>query len=294
LNFRSLDIRVFCSLLAVLFTGSGQLPGQQAQPQPQPPQSAPASKPATPDYPDPRGFTIGISYWVTSIGSGPDLIGGKQSPDYATLTGLGKPKTSPGAEISFPISRTGSLHVEYFRTLGDGNQTLSRDSDLFANQFYKGDYLSTQYKIQSVKFYLDDLLYPHSFPVARFRLKSLWEIQYVSIKSSIDAPLAPTTDSSGNAISTTGQGSRRAVLPTFGLAAEYAMTPHVLFRVDATGFGLRHRSEIWDAEAVIAWRRRHFEILGGAKAFHFKTSPNNTEYLSSTVNGAFVGLRWHL
>src|SRR5205814_8527304 len=124
--------------------------------------------------------------------------------------------------------------------------------------------------------------------------RSLWEVQYVQIKSTIDAPLAPTTDSEGNPISTTGQGSRQTVLPTFGIAAEYAIAPHLLLRADASGFGLRHRSEIWDAEGLIAWRRGHLEVVGGGKTFHVKTSPNNTEYLSATVAGAFIGVRWHI
>jgi hypothetical protein len=113
----------------------------------------------------------------------------------------------------------------------------------------------------------------------------LWEVQFVKIKSTIDAPLV----TSGQ----TSNGSRQILLPTFGLAAEYAIAPHVLFRVAGSGFGLYHKSDIWDGEATLSWRRGAWEVVGGGKAFHFKSSPNNTEYMSATITGAFAELRWH-
>ena len=254
-----------------------------------------------PDYPDPRTLiTFGAFYWITANGSGPNLVGGSQSvpypgePNFDNLSGIGKPKQSEDIQLDIAITRTGILRVEYFRTQGDGNQTLTKDSDLFLNQFYKGNYLATTYKMQSGKIYLDDLLWPYKFPVSRFRLKSLWEFQYFTVVSSVDAPLAPQTTASGNAISTTGQGTRVIYLPTLGLAAEYALTPHILLRADASGFGLPHKSALWDGSATIAWRHNLFEVVGGYKVFHFKSSPNNTEYVTGMVDGPFVGLRFHL
>src|SRR5207302_1726455 len=131
----------------------------------------------------------------------------------------------------------------------------SADTALWSTQFYKGDYLATQYQVQSGKLYLDDLLYPHKFPVAKFRLKSLWAVQFVKIKSTIDAPLVTTGE--------TGSGSHQILLPTVGLAAEYAIAPHILLRAGGSGFGLYHKSDIWDAEATISWRRGMWELLGG-------------------------------
>jgi hypothetical protein len=282
---------------------SGQQPGGQ---QPQPPpgsdaaviaqqaQTTAAPAKTEPDYPDPRTLiTVGLFYWLTKNGSGPDLRGGATSTDFATLDSIGEPRASEAAEIVVPITRTGAIHLEYFRTTGTGNQTLKTNSDLFLNPFYSGDYLATNYKIQSGKLYLDDLLWPYKFPVSRFRLKSLWEVQYLTVVTSVNAPLAPTSDAQGNAISTTGQGTRTFILPSFGLAAEYAITPHILFRADGSGFGLHHKSAVWDASATVAWRHNFFEVVGGFKAFYFKTSPNNTEYLTDTLSGAFVGLRFH-
>ena len=289
MTFRPFSTGVFAACLAVSLSIATSAWGQ-AQPTPTP---APAAKAnATPDYPDPRTPSIGLFYWVTAQGPQPHLYGGKLSTDYATLANLGKPKMTPGVEVNVPITRTDSLHFEYFRTKGDGNETLNRDADLFANQFYKNDYPATQYQIQAGKFYLDDLLWPHKFPVSRFRLKSLWGGQLVKILTTVDAPYA--RDINGNLTTNTGQGTRQIIFPSVGLAAEYALRPHLLFRAEAMGFGLPHKAEILDAQATLAYRRGRLEIVGGAKTFHFKTSPNNAEYLSDTIAGAFVGVRVHL
>jgi hypothetical protein len=259
-----------------------------------PPASTTARKPAAPDYLDPRTLTIGISYWLTIPGTGPDLREGKAGTAFGTVDGLGGDHKTPGAEISYPITRTGVLRFEAFLSKGDGTQTAPQDTNPFGTTFNKGDLLVNQYQVTALKLYLDDLLYPFKFPAARFRLKSLWEVQYIAIKSTIDAPLKPLSqDSSGNVISTTASGSRNVIFPTFGVAAEYDLAPHLMFRVGGSGFGLPHRAGIWDAEATISYRHGHIEAIGGAKALHVKTSPQKDEYVSDTLDGGFVGLRWH-
>jgi hypothetical protein len=192
-------------------------------------------------------------------------------------------------EAIFPITRTGELHFEYFRTKGDGNQTSPASTDVFGTAPYvQGDYLATQYQLQSAKLYLDDLLFPHKFPVSKFRVKSLWEVEYVQIKATTDAPYIDATG-----VSASTSGSRQIILPVFGLAAEYAISPHVLLRATLSGFGFPHKADLADAEATIAYRHGMWEIRAGGKALHFKTSPNSQDYLSGTLAGAFVGLRWH-
>jgi hypothetical protein len=66
-----------------------------------------------------------------------------------------------------------------------------------------------------------------------------------------------------------------------------------LLKASISGFGFPGRADIADAEATVSYRRGMWEIRGGGKAIHFKTSPNNNEYLSATFAGAFVGVRWH-
>jgi len=246
---------------------------------------AAAPKSTVPDYPDPRTFTIGVFYWFTGPGTNPGVITGRIVRDNETLDDLGKAKRTPGVQISFPISRTGELKFEGFVTKGDGNAVAVNDPFLLGTQFTTGDKLVTQYSINSGKIYLDDLLFPHKFPVSKFRLKSLWEVQYVRIKPVIDLPPIST--------GTTATATKSLILPTFGIAAEYQVAPHVLFRVAGSGFGLYHRSDIWDGEATLSYRINHVEVVGGAKAFHFKTSPNKDEYYRATLAGAFAGVRWH-
>ena len=292
MTFLRFDIRVLPFAIALLaLPAIAQVPDSPSPVAPAPaqtPQTAPAQaqKPAVPDYPDPRTITVGVFYWLTGPGTDPNLLTGRAATDLETLNDLGKPHKSPDVQIDVPITRTGQLRFEGFLTKGTGNQTSTTSTDLFGTQFNVGDKLSTQYQITGAKLYLEDLLFPHKFPVAKFRVRSLWEVQFVQIKSTIDAPLVTAGE--------TGTGTQKLIFPTFGLAAEYALTPHILLRAAGSGFGLYHKADLWDGEATVSYRRGPIEIVGGGKAFHFKTSPNSTEYVTATLTGAFVGLRWHL
>jgi hypothetical protein len=297
LKFLRFDVCVFSSIISFLaLPAMGQT---QQTPQSQPPaastQPAPAQgQNAVPDYPDPRTLTIGAFYWIPAPGKEPSYYGGSQAPDYETLTNWGKPHNIPGIEVIFPITRTGELHFEYFRGKGDGNQTTSvANLDVFGAGYVEGNYLATQYQFQSAKLYLDDLLFPHKFPVAKFRLKSLWEVEWVQIKGTIDAPYVDATLASEDLAADSANASRNIVLPTFGLAAEYALSQHVLLRASIAGFGIPHHSDLADAEATISYRHGMWEIRGGGKALHFKSSPNSDEYVAATLVGAFIGVRWH-
>jgi hypothetical protein len=277
-----------------------EAPAPQQQPPSQttaqrPPQPPPASaKSKEPDYPDPRTFTVGVWGWLVIPGNGPDIIGGKAATGYSTLNDLGGNHNTPGIDVSLPVTRTAELRFEGFLSKGDGTQFAPAATTLFSTAFNKGDFLSTQYQITALKLTYDDLLYPFRFPVSRFRLKSLWEVQYVASQATIDAPLKGNmTDSSGNLISNEGSGTRTIILPTFGGAAEYALTPHVLLRADASGFGLPHRADIWDAQAFVSYRRGRLEFRGGYKILHFKSSPQVDQYMIGTIQGGFVGVRYH-
>jgi hypothetical protein len=305
LTFFRFDVCALSSIFVFLtLPAMGQTPQAPQAPQIQPP-AAPAAqttapspqpvtpaKPAGPDYPDPRTFMIGIFYWFTGPGKETSFYGGSQALDYETLTDWGRAKRTPGLELSLPVTRTGELHAEYFRTQGNGNQTNTTEVDLFGTAYAPGNYLSTGYKIQSVKLYLDDLLFPHKFPVARFRLKALYGVEYVQVKGVVDEP---TQEGTLDALGETSLGtmSKQVIYPDFGISAEYALTPHILFRGGASGFAIPGKSVLWDAEATLAYRHNSWEIRGGGKAFHVKTSPNSVEYSSTTLAGAFVGLRYH-
>jgi len=256
-------------------------------------QAAPVATPApppnvpVPDYPDPRTFEIGIFYWLTGPGQQPNLVTGRGATDYETLDNLGKVHRTPGIEASMPVTRTGTIHIEASETKGTGTQTAVVANDLLTATITAGDILNTQFQTRNVKLYYDDLLYPHKFPVSRLRFKSIWAIDYLGTHININNPY--------NANGETGDGSKNVILPMFGLAAEYALTRHVLFRLEGSGFGVYHRSDIWDASATLTWRvTRHVEVVAGAKALHFKSSPQSSEYVIGNLDGAFFGARWHL
>ena len=304
LRFDACTPALCLTALLLPLTAMAQAPAQPPVPQEQPPsqnttqrppQIPPSGKkPAVPDYPDPRTFTVGVWGWAVIPGNGPDIIGGKAATGFETLDSLGKDHNTPGIDVSVPVTRTAEIRFEGFLSKGDATQTAPAATTIFATAYVKGDFLNTQYQITAMKLSYDDLLYPFKFPVSRFRVKSLWEAQFISAQGTVDAPFkANTTDSSGNLISNEGSGTRTIILPTFGAAAEYALTPHILLRADASGFGLPHRAEIWDAEAYVSYRRNKLEFRGGYKILHFKSSPQVEEYLEGTVQGGFVGVRYH-
>ncbi len=278
--------------IAPAATAQQQTPAEkQAE---QTPSEAPAQPKKTriPDYPNPRTLTIGVFYWDTIPGNGPSIFTGNQAYDNETLTHLGGDHATPGLFVSIPITRTGEIKFEGFISKGDGNQTAKSTLDIFSTLINPGDYLATRYQVKSGKLYLDDLLWPYKFPVSKFRLKSLWEVQWISTNATVDAPIVNANLTTSSTVET-AQGSRQVILPTFGLAAEYQLTQSVLLRADASGFGLPHRADIWDADATISWRHKKLEVVGGLKALHFKTSPQNTEYISDTIAGGFIGVNYH-
>jgi hypothetical protein len=255
-----------------------------------------AKKPKVPDYPDPRTITFGLFEWATLPGVGPDVKGGKIATGYSTLDHLGKDHPiTPGVEFSMPITRTGLIHLEAFLNKGDGSQNAAQETTLYGVQYLPGDYLSTQYQTRSAKIYYEDLLWPYKFPVSKFRVRSLWEFQWVGLTDTIDAPLKTTaTNSSGTPQSNTAMGGGTILWPTFGLAPEYALSPHVLLRGEISGFAFPHHAVLWDAQATLSYRHKSWEVMAGYRALHYKSSPQDSEYVFQTVDGGFVDLRWHL
>ena len=248
-------------------------------------------KPDVPDYPDPRTLTLGAYYFGTAPGEGPDFRSGKTATDKGEINGLGKERNGYGLFASIPVSRTSEIRFEGFRTHGNGNQTLGQDTVAFSTQFYKNDYLSNSYRLVSGKLWVDDLFWPHKFPVNRFRVKAIYGVRYLQVKAGVDAPLQLA--SGATVAGAFGNGSKQLVLPVLGLAPEFALSKHVLFRVEGSGFGLPHKSYVWDGDATISYRRGKWEIFGGGKAVGFKTSPKKDFYFDGQVYGGVAGIKYH-
>ena len=272
-----------------------QTPPSMAQQQPVPSQQPiPAAPPETPLNTSDGQLSIQLFYWLTS--AQPDLLGGAGNvgPYLGDLRYPGRPRPAPGAVISMPVGRNSTLRFSYFRIQGDGNTFAPSNLTLFNTDFSPGNYLVTSYNLQNVKISYDFLSYPYPPNPSRFRLKTLWEVQYTTIQSSIDAPLVPITyDANGNEIPTTGTGTRWFIYPSFGLAIEKAVSSHFRFEARASGFAFPHHDVIWDADASAVYRKGRYEVALGARAFHLKTSPQNPQYLAATFPGAYVALRYY-
>jgi hypothetical protein len=191
-----------------------------------------------------------------------------------------------GGIITIPTGSENSLQFSYFRVQGHGSTTATQDLTLFSNPFFQGDVLATSYKLQNFKLSWNYLTYPHPSNGAKLRIKTLWELQYTTISPLVDAPADPNVTPSGN--------GKSIFYPTLGLGIESHLGKHVRLEVKGSGFGYYHSAAIWDTEGSAAFHYGPVEILLGGKAYHFKTSPKSDEYLSDTLWGPFVALRWIL
>jgi hypothetical protein len=316
LRIRSISIRAFipaaCFLSALTGTVSPSFSQQTAAPNPSPAPAAqqplqstpqtPASTQSTaapttkePDYPDPRSITIGIFGLYSPVSSGPNIKGGNvaaQDDAYEDLYAIGTPyRIIPQFEFSIPVTRTGTLYVDFQRYHGWADQTLSAPSFIDSYSFLSGDSIHSTYHIITTRMYLDDLLFPHKFPVARLRFKAIYGLRYISVTQTVDSATEDAV--AGLAGSSFQLGTNFIMFPEFGAAMEYAIAPHVLFRVDGAGFGFPHHSDLNETSASLAVRKNNLEFLMGVKTLHFKTSPQKEEYEEGTFITPFVGLRWH-
>jgi hypothetical protein len=286
----------------------------RAQDQPSPPQPAaqastpvPSSLPVstqqhvTPQQKPPRpepaviedgGWSFEPEYWLNR--AQPTLVGGALASGLSTLDYFGHANPSLAGELSMPAGKQNTLRLSYFRVQGNTNETAPQDATLFGENYNAGDFLTANYLIQAARLSWDYLSYTWYKPKTKIRLKTLWEVQFANISTNIDAPLKPqTTDANGNTDYNTASGSAKIIYPTFGLEFEQPVTRHFRWWVRGSGFGIPHHGDIWDAEASIALRLGQFEIIGGERAYHFKTSPQSSQYFIDTLSGAYVGLRWY-
>jgi len=243
--------------------------------------------------PGEAGYYIGAADWVPI---GKPWIDKGHGATFTGLTKLqfaGTPKETPNVEIGIAAGAHNALKISVFQSKASGNTTAPTDLVEFAQPYTKGDVLSTSYKIQGAKISFEYLTWPFPVGSRHFRLKTLWQMQFIAMKSAFDAPLLPTTDSAGNPITFQTTGTTSFFTPTLGLGiVEYA-TRNFRFEANASGFDIPHHTAIWDADASIAYRVGHIEIRGGARALHFKTSTKPEYFQYGSMGGAFVGLRWY-
>ena len=277
-----------------------QPPPQQPPPPVQPPPVSPTPPPAkpqvetqpTPPKPAPSterdtggdAFSIEPLFWLTRNSPSLEKGHGSTVARPGNIDSLGKSKYGDGVLITVPTTRENSLQFSYNRFIGRGNSTASKDVNFFGNDYPTGDILSTSYKLENYKVSWNYLTYPYPSSGAKLRIKTLWEVQYTTLKTTIDAPQDTTA--------ATTQGTKKLIYPTLGLGLEYHAGRHVRLELKGSGFGLPHRSVIWDAEASAVFRAGRIEALVGGKAFHFKTSPKADQFFVETLWGPYVGIRY--
>jgi hypothetical protein len=275
-----------------------QTPPPQQPPQPAPaPAPAPATPPAVttpPAPPRPRVppdqkienmWSGAVYYWKAS---GPPMLrGGVPSSDAGAqfLNLTGPPHQPLGVEITTPAGRFDRFEFSGFQTTGTGSDTAVRNLNLYQTFIPAGDLLYTYYKTRNFKASWNYLTYPAP-PDTKWRFKTLWEVQYVSVAPEVDAFFDPSLPSA--------KGTRSILLPTIGVGLEYVHSAKFRFEVRGSGMLIPHHADIADTQADVVYRVGHLEIFLGGKYYHFKTSPQNQDYVVQSLWGPYGGLRWVL
>jgi len=230
------------------------------------------------------GFSIEPIYWLTH--AAPTIRQGhaNQALDPGDLVFPDRSKFGPGIEVTVPTTHEDSLDFTMFVVKGQGNSVLGETEAFFGNLYAVGDTLATNYTTTSVKLSWNYLTFPYPSNGAKFRFKTLYEVQYVKIGSSYDAP----QDVNAGPV----YGLKSMVRPTFGAGIEYHPLRRVRFEAKASGFAIPHHGDIWGGEASLVVRGWHFEAMVGARIFHFKTSPQEDQYFTQTLWGPYGGIRF--
>jgi hypothetical protein len=238
------------------------------------------------------GLSIEPIYWYTR-GSAPLVRAG--AADITGVPGefkyLSEPSRAIGVRLNIPVSKNGTLRGSYFQTQSTGFGVASQNLNLFGQSIASGDLLATRYRIEAFKLSYDYLTYFWKRGNAEIRLKTLWEVQRISVSNEVDDF---QTDSSGNLVNINpATATKSFFFPTFGLGIEHTLSSHFRWEARASGFALPHKQVLGDLEADIAFRVKHFELLAGGRYLHYKTNPKADQYDTGSLWGPYVGLRYY-
>jgi hypothetical protein len=243
--------------------------------------------------PGETGYYAGIMGWLPF---GTPIVDKGHGSSWSGLSNFhlpGKPKILPSAEIGLAIGLHNSLDFSYFSTKASGNATAPTPLVLFTQSYTKGDLLATTDKVQDLKLSFAYLTWPYPVGSRHFRLRTLWQVHYLWVKSDYDAPVrSATPDSTGFLNSYAATGSKQILSPTVGLGLTEYASRNFRIELNVAGFDVPHHFAIGDADAFAAYRVGSLEIRVGAKGLYFKTSPQADFYFRGRLVGAFVGVRW--
>jgi hypothetical protein len=236
-------------------------------------------------------FSIGLFYWLNPATM--QIRNGHAHTDTnpADLDFPKKNQPTPGAVLSIPAGGQNTLRVTYFRTRASGNFTATKALSFYGTDYAIGDYMAAGYTLQSGKVSYDFLTWPNPSKGSTLRIKTLWEVQMTGVKANFDAPIK--VDENGDAVAAFASGTRWFAYPMLGLGIEKFFGKNARFETHGSGFWLPHRSNVYDADALLAFRKGIFELGIGGKVFHFRTSPKLEDFFQTTLPGAFVMIRWY-
>ena len=286
--------------------------GQTPVPPPAEEQPAPKSLIAQPPPPPPKvpdvrrpgesGFWVGVIGWIPK--EQPYQNGGNKNQVFGNslfLTLQGKPKFAETVEVGAAVGLHNTLKLTYTDFRASGDFTTPIIVSAWGQTYSGGTYLSTNYHVQSAKLSYEYLTWPYPVGSKKFRLKTLWQVQFTNVSTVFDAPDNYydsngnlILDSNGNPINLAGAGNKHIISPEFGLGFSYYPSRHVRIEASGSGFGFPHRYYVWDGNFAVSYRAlNHFEIRGGAVGMGFKTSTNSDTYIKGNYLSAFLGVRWY-
>jgi hypothetical protein len=283
-----------------------QPPTTQPPPTQPPPQPEQAGTPQNTKLPPPppkvidvrmpgeAGFSIGLTGWLP-IGN--MYVDKGRAATFSGLSYLqlaGKSHGAPGIEIGVAAGLHNTIKVSYFFSKVAGPVTAPTDLVIFGQPYSKGEALTTNAKLSDVKVSFEYLTWPYPVERRHFRFKTLYQMQYITLRSYYDDPIkSATPDSTGTITSYAVLGSKSFFTPALGVGLHEYATRNFHFEADVTGFAIPHRWQLLDSEVTVGYRVGHIDVRGGFKAFHFRTSPKQDYFYRGTLAGAFVGIRWH-
>ncbi len=272
--------------------------GLHAQDAPKP--AAPAQTAQTPPAPKPKAdapdseredFSIGIFGWYNPshfhLRNGQGAV---STANPADLNYGGKNQPTPGIEFSAPAGKYNALRISYFRTQGHGATVTPIAIRAFDQDYASGTSVSTKYKMQEAKVSWEYLSWPYPASEKSFRFKTLWGAQFISMDSTLDAPIYDAA----NNTDTTAVKKHWLIYPSLGVGIEKRFSRNLKWELKGEGFALPSRTQLWDAQTDVAIRGSRIEVLIGGRVLHFRTSPQKPEYIYATMPGGFVEFRWHL
>jgi hypothetical protein len=239
-----------------------------------------------------NGLSIEPTYWFPNgqplLHTGDDNTTGL--PGY--LNYPGSLSRALSGNVVVPVGKGSSVRFSYFQTTKNGGTTATQDLSLFGTAINAGDPMVTSAQITNYKLSYDFVTYYWNLKGGDLRLKTLYEVQYLTVNTSIDDFQLQTN---GTYNLNPASGTKSIIAPTFGFGLDQTLSKHFRWEARGSGWALPHRSKIGDTEFAIAARYGYVELVVGARAYYFRTSREADHFNDGTLYGPYAGLRlyWH-